>query len=479
MRLLAAVRLSRLSDSTTSVDTQVENLEEYARRHGHTIVALTEDLDVSGGKPIRERPGIGPWFKRLDEWDGLLGYSIDRMFRNHYDFVTTWHDVFEPNGKKLIAVSEDIDMTTEAGELSAHMRVLFAQAELRKMRERNSRKAKKLITSGFANGGRSSMHWGYMTEKRGEHSVLVPDPDVVPVVRQAVDDLLAGTSARQIAFRVGTDPSTLIRRLRSAELKGWVMYKGEPVRGADGLPMVREPIIGEAKWDRLQARLDAKAHGTGVPKDATPWLHVVYCQPCGKELYLARYTHRGVRGTIQRKYYRHKDASKCRTHVNGDRLEAQIAPLVLRAFDGMYIPEVVREPAVSHADELARIERSIRDLEDNFVTSGGDVGRLARLTSDLAARAHALRAEEHPARTDIKMTDELFTERWASLATDEDRGALLRKMGVRLYIAPTGRSDATVVLRQVWNGGTRHWADIVREWTDADIEQFEAESGTA
>jgi len=118
--------------------------------------------------------GVGPWFDRLDEWDALAGYSIDRMFRNHYDFVTTWHDVFEPNGKKLIAVSEDIDMTTEAGELSAHMRVLFAQAELRKMRER-SRKAKKLITSGYANGGRSSMHWGYMTQKSGDHAILVPD----------------------------------------------------------------------------------------------------------------------------------------------------------------------------------------------------------------------------------------------------------------------------------------------------------------
>ena len=479
MRLLAAVRLSRLSESTTSVDTQAENLEEYARRHGHTIVALTEDLDVSGGKPIRERPGVGPWFKRLDEWDGLLGYSIDRMFRNHYDFVTTWHDVFEPNGKKLIAVSEDIDMTTEAGELSAHMRVLFAQAELRKMRERNSRKAKKLITSGYANGGRSSMHWGYMTQKHGDHSILVPDPDVVPVVRQAVDDILAGTSARQIALRVGTDPSTLVRRLRSPELKGWVMYKGEPVRDADGLPMLREPIIGDAKWDRLQTRLDAKAHGTGVPKDATPWLHVVYCQACGKELYLARYTHQGVRGTIQRKYYRHKDASKCRTHVNGDRLEAQIEPLVFRAFDGMYIREVVREAAVSHADELARIEQSIRDLEDKFVTSGGDVGRLARLTSDLAARAHALRAEEHPVRTDIKMTDELFSDQWASLTTDAERGALLRSMGVRLYATPTGNSDAKLMLRQVRNGDTRHWTDIVRGWTDADIEQFETDSETA
>ena len=149
--------------------------------------------------------------------------------------------------------------------------------------------------------------------------------------------------------------------------------------------------------------------------------------------------------------------------------------MVIRAFGGMYIHEVVREPAVSHADELARIEQSIRDLEDEFVTSGGDVGRLARLTSDLAARAHALRAEEHPARTDIKMTDELFTDRWASLTTDDARGALLRSMGIRLYATPTGNSDAKLRLQQ----GSRHWADVAREWTDADIEQFKTESETA
>ena len=106
-------------------------------------------------------------------------------------------------------------------------------------------------------------------------------------------------------------------------------FKGDAVHNPQtGEPLTREPIIGEVKWDRLQARLDAKAYGTGVPKDATPWLHVVYCQPCGLELYLARYTHQGVRGVTERRYYRHKDASKCRTHVNGHRLEAQIGGLI-------------------------------------------------------------------------------------------------------------------------------------------------------
>ncbi len=402
-----------------------------------------------------KRPGVGPWFDRLDEWDALAGYSIDRMFRNHLDFLRTWHEVLEPAGKLLIAVNEKIDMTTPDGRMMATLRVAFALNELDKMRERNSRKAKKLITSGYANGGRSSMHWGYVTQKSGDHYILVPDPDVVPVVRQAVDDILAGTSARQIALRVGTDPSTLVRRLRSPELKGWVTFKGVAVREADGLPMLRkcEPIIGEAMWDRLQAVLDANAHGRGVRKTSVPWLHVVYCQPCGRELYLARTTYRGA----ERRYYRHKDASVCKTHVNGHRLEAQIEPLILRVFDGMFIPEVVREPAVSHADELARIEQSIRDLEEKFVTSGGDVEALARMTSNLRARADRLREEEHPARTAVRMTDELFTERWASLATDAERGALLQLMGIRLYATPTGGSDAKLVLRQ----GDRHWNELV------------------
>jgi len=460
-----------LSESTTSPETQAGNLEDYARRHGHTIVATTEDLDVSGGKPIMKRPGVGPWFDRMDEWDALAGYSIDRMFRNHLDFVKTWHEVLKPHGKLLIAVNEKIDMSTTEGELSANIRVMFAEAELRKMQERRSRAAKQLITSGFANGGRSSQHWGYMTQKSGDHLILVPDPDVVPVVLQAVDGILAGMSAQQVAERDGTDPTTLVRRLRSPELKGWITYRGDIVRDADGMPKLRDAIIGETKWDRLQARLDANARGTGVRKTSVPWLHVIFCQPCGRELYLARTTYRG----IARRYYCHRIPAECRTYVNGYRLEAQIEPLVLRAFNRMYIPEVTREPAVSHADELARIDQSVRDLEEKFVTAGGDVEALARMTSSLRARADRLRAEEHPARTAVKMTDELFADRWASLTTDDERGALLRKMGVRLYVTPTGRSDAELALRQVWNGDARHWADVAREWTDADVEAFEAD----
>lgn len=33
------------------------------------------------------------------------------MFRNHYDFVTFYYDFLKPQGKKLIVVGENIDMS--------------------------------------------------------------------------------------------------------------------------------------------------------------------------------------------------------------------------------------------------------------------------------------------------------------------------------------------------------------------------------
>ena len=61
LRAIVAKRLSRLTDATTHLTTESETIEEYCRRKNIVVVAETEDLDVSGGKPIRERPKVGPW----------------------------------------------------------------------------------------------------------------------------------------------------------------------------------------------------------------------------------------------------------------------------------------------------------------------------------------------------------------------------------------------------------------------------------
>src|SRR6266566_7928295 len=89
MRLLASIRLSRDTDTTNAPATQRADIQEWADAKGHVIVAWVEDLDASGGIPIREREGIGPWLddEHLPLWDGLIGKDLDRLFRSTLDFL--------------------------------------------------------------------------------------------------------------------------------------------------------------------------------------------------------------------------------------------------------------------------------------------------------------------------------------------------------------------------------------------------------
>ncbi len=132
LRAIVAKRLSRLTDATTHLVTEAESIEAFCKRKNFVVVAATEDLDISGGLPIRERPRVGAWLteERLDEWDVLVIYKLDRGFRNHLDFVTFYHEFCVSYGKKIISVSEEgVDMSTNTGRMFAGMLVQFAEWE--------------------------------------------------------------------------------------------------------------------------------------------------------------------------------------------------------------------------------------------------------------------------------------------------------------------------------------------------------------
>ena len=144
LRAIVAKRLSRLTEATTHLVTEAESIEAFCKRKNFVIVAAAEDLDVSGGKPIRDRP-VGAWLTEdhLDEWDVLVIYKLDRGFRNHLDFVTFYHEFCVSYGKKIISVSEEgVDMSTNTGRMFAGMLVQFAEWELMSMKDRRAAAAK-------------------------------------------------------------------------------------------------------------------------------------------------------------------------------------------------------------------------------------------------------------------------------------------------------------------------------------------------
>ena len=146
---IIAKRLSHFTDVTTHLETESDSIEEYCRRKDILVVAETEDLDVSGGKPIKERPGIGPWLTtdHLDEWDVLIFYKLDRGFRNHLDFLLFYHEFCTVHGKAIVCVAQDIDMTTPMGKRFASDLVQFAEWELEEMSQRRAAAAAFSVTS--------------------------------------------------------------------------------------------------------------------------------------------------------------------------------------------------------------------------------------------------------------------------------------------------------------------------------------------
>jgi site-specific DNA recombinase len=250
------------------------------------------------------------------------------------------------------------------------------------------------------------------------------------------------------------------------------MLHGEVVRGEDGMPLLRDPVIPAAMWTRLQGRLDANSKGAGVPRDASPWLHVIVCRECGYDLYLQRYSKRPGYAYLNHKpalkQYARDGVERCRASFRAADVEAQIERLVMTAYGHSYVPEIIELPAEDHTPELEQVQESIAELERDRYERGlfrGEAGtqRYAGMMTKLETRLEELQAQPKvPSRQEIVLSDELFRDRWESLATDHERGALLRRMKVKLLVSKDAQGRTRVWLRQERPGGPK--PPTAHEW---------------
>lgn len=468
-RVLGASRLSHDTDASTSIERQGEDITNRVKADRNTLVHIAEDTDVSGAISPFERPDLGRWLTEpalIARWDTLMVAKLDRLTRSVRDFgdLLEW---CKNNDKDIVSLDGEVNTDTSTGWLHVQIIMTFAEFERRRMSERRAESARKIYSYAGYNGGRA-LPWGYRPVRVNGRIELEPDPDLVPVITEIAENVIAGASVRSEAVRLGLDQPTLLRRLRSSSLKGVVLFKGETVRGDDGIPLLRKPVLASATWTKLQARLDANSRGRSVPSDAYPWLHIIVCAVCNQDLYSQKWANRPYFYFNHKKLKRHvrEGIEPCYSNnFNGYDIEAQIEPLVMAALGDSYIPEVIEMPADDHIAELAQVDEAIAELQADRYDRGlfkGDAGtvRYVAIMRKLEDRADVLRAlPVTEARQEIVLSDELFRDRWEALETDHERGALLRKMGIRLLASKDATGRARLRLQQ----GSRHWADAARE----------------
>lgn len=124
----------RAGDSFQSPRQQAEQIRAWADAHGHVLVEVVTELDVSGGKAVKERE-----LERLvrlvesGDADGIIVTRLDRFARSLLHGLGAI-DRIEKAGGIFVAVQDGFDLSTPTGRLVLRIMLSLAEFELDRIR---------------------------------------------------------------------------------------------------------------------------------------------------------------------------------------------------------------------------------------------------------------------------------------------------------------------------------------------------------
>ncbi|MFB6908064.1 recombinase family protein [Streptomyces bacillaris] len=497
LRGVRCIRLSVLTDETTSPERQREADDKIAAELGIDFGsgdALREavDLDVSASTfgPF-ERPELGGWLARPDEYDALVWWRFDRAIRSmaHMHDLAKWAKqhhkmlIFAEGiggGKIVFDFRNPVDPTSE---LMMMMLAFAAQVESQSIKDRvtGAMAAIRRMPLRWRGGGRPS--YGYMPapmpkEHGGIGWTLVPDPDAVAVIERIVRELLEGVTVSAIAVGLNADqvpsprdhwavkkerekggktggargshvvrdvfkwtPAVITRMLRNPVLLGWKMHKGKPVRDAEGNPVMatETPILSREEFDRIGAVLDARSIDNRERSDTDALqLRVIHCDSCKGRMYLSKPTKNGasVNPFYKCNSSARGDACELPANVRADWADDYTTAEFLRLFGSVQTTHVIVVPGYDPEPEL---RATLREFEEHQQQEG-------RQKSKHAARAWQERAdaldsriadlenrEKREEQRIVTPTGRTIADEWAEKDT-AGRRAMLIEAGARLEV---------------------------------------------
>ncbi len=494
LRGVRCVRLSVLTDETTSPERQREADDQAAAAHNISFgegdqLREAVDLDVSASKisPF-DRPALGAWLARPDDFDALVWWRFDRAIRSMADMheLAKW----AREHRKVLVFAEGIgggklvfdfrNPMDPMAELQMTMFAFAAQVEAQSISDRvtGAMAAIRNMALRWRGGGRPP--YGYMpapmpAEFGGIGWTLVPDPDAVKVIERIVRELLEGATVSAIAVGLNADsipsprdhwavkkgrktggktggvkglvkdaflwnPAVITRMLRNETLLGWKMHKGKPVRDSEGNPIMAttQPIMTREEFDRIGAVLDERSIDNGDRKDTDALLlRVIHCDSCGGRMYLNKQdSKKNQHPTYKCNPYSRGFKCERSANIRGDWADEYVTAEFLRLMGSVQTTHVVTVPGYDPGPEL---RATIAEFAEHQEQKGRQKSKHA--AAEWQRRADALdnriaelesREKTEPQRI-VTNTGRTFADEWAEKDT-AGRRALLVEAGVKLNV---------------------------------------------
>ncbi|MFK4689825.1 recombinase family protein [Streptomyces pristinaespiralis] len=503
LRGVSALRLSVLTDETTSPERQRAANQAAAASLGIDLADREAvDLGVSASKTTPfERPELGAWLRRPDEFDALVFWRFDRAVRSMDDMheLAKW----ARESRKMIVFAEGpggllvLDFRNPLDPMAQLMVTLFAfaaQMEAQAIRER--------VTSAQAAMRVMPLRWrgsrppyGYMPAPlEGGGWTLVQDPEAVAVLERIIRELMGdpgkgvpGKSLAAIARDLNADgiPSsrdywslkkgretggktggrageTVVRGrfswrhgaikelLTSERLLGWKTQANNPVRDSEGAPVMAtaEPILTREEFDAIGAVL-AERSVDNKKSDRVDTvallLRVIHCEGCGQRMYLHQPSPNSKSTSKTHTY-------KCGANIRGHKCDAP--SIIKREWADEYAEreflrmvgalEVTHTRTIPGYDPQPEIAATLAEFEDHQAQQGRHKSVHAkaawqRHADALDARLAELEARERvEPRTEEIGTGKTYCDLWAEADT-AGRRKLLQEAGAYLSVKRSTR----------------------------------------
>ncbi len=413
-------------------------IESACDRDGLTLLAVHEELDVSGGKSLAKRPGLSAAVAAIEagQADVVAAAYFDRLFRS----LSTQAEVIErveQAGGQVLAVDVGQVTNESAGQwLSGTMMGAVSEYFRRSAKERSGEGQARAVARGATPWARVQL--GYL---RRDDGTLEPDPNTAPVAQRVFEMRASGASITQIRATLKSHGIGRSHRGVQVMLASRV-YLGEVHFGKLVNLHAHEPIIDRELWQRVQRMVIPR--GRHVSSDRLlARLGVLRCGSCGARL-------GAMKLPRQNDYpiYRCPSTSDCARHVT---ISAVIAEgVVTEAVRAALADREGRASAAENAQAATRtLERAQSDVDAALRSFAG-----AGLENELAAveRLTELRRLRDDAqdRVDQVGPEASLTVNaavdWDRLSLDARR-ALIKATVESATVAPSGRGAGRITVK--------------------------------
>jgi DNA invertase Pin-like site-specific DNA recombinase len=473
MRAALYVRVSTQEQAQhgVSMEEQERLLQAYAETQEWTAEAFV-DAGLSGRK-ADNRPALQDFLSRLDEFDRLVVFKLDRLARGNVDL---WGIVerLQRAQVELVSLSESFDTSSGTGRLLLGVLSSVAEMESSNTSERVKMAAKARARQGRRMGG--PRPFGY-AQKDGALTLL---PHEAQVLRRSASEVLQGRSLRQIAEGLNLDGITTTTGVKWSQMRlsqllknrlyvGKVRYRDEEFQG------VHAPVFMPEEWDELQAVMALRRSRSGKgrgrqPKEAVLARGMGKCGWCGANLF-SKVT-KNQQGRVYRRY-------RCAAQVSGASPDCEMPSVGQEVVDSALLDyfhhvgldvDATRRRIAENAEQviaetrasLAHAERQRAFAEDRLARVRRDYQDGKLDADDWSDHRHELSRERDAAAAEVDRLSARVDEVVGQAALLDSEQALLDQLAdLRRAIARRVTGGTTVealraALLRLFDGFTLH-----------------------